>query len=279
MTLVLTEPLAQQSPRKLSVLNTLSGVWLAVVGIAALTPGLISGVDPEVLHPERVLLPPGEGGLLGTDQYGRGVYDLLIHGARTAVTIGVAATALAVLVGGLIGLLAGYSGGLIDAVVGRCLDLMLSLPGVLLALVITAAAGASVGVLIISVATVFVAGFARLMRSQVLATRDRLYVEAARSVGLSHLRILTRHVLPNAFAPVVVLATIAVGEAILVAASLSFLGLGPKLAVPDWGQLLASGQPYIQQSWWVSTFPGIALSLTVVAVSLLGDRLRDQIDG
>ncbi|WP_159501721.1 ABC transporter permease [Microbacterium sp. 18062] len=260
------------------VLVGLSGAWLLVLAVAALAPGLLAPGDPETLHPTRVLQPPGPDAPLGTEQYGRSVYLLLVHGARTALTIGVAATLLAVVAGSLVGLVAGYVGGIVDALIGRVLDVMMALPGVLLALVITAAAGPSVGVLILSVATAFMAGFARVMRGQVISTRSRLFIEAARATGIGPGRILFRHVLPNASAPVVALATIAVGEAILVAAALSFLGLGPRMDVPDWGQLLASGQAFLRQSWWVSTFAGVMISLTVIAIGLAGDWLRDRAD-
>lgn len=223
------------------VLVSLSVGWLALILFAAFVPGLLAPGDPTALHPTEVLRPPGDGALLGTEQFGRSVYLILVHGARTAIVIGVAATALAVVIGCLIGLIAGYAGGIVDSVIGRILDVMLALPGVLLALVITAAAGPSVEVLIISVAVASIAGFARIMRGEVLSTSNRLFIEAAKATGLRPTRILFRHVLPNAFTPIAALATIAVGEAILVAAALSFLGLGPRLDVPDWGQLLSSG--------------------------------------
>jgi len=261
-----------------NTLAVVSAVWLAITVVALLVPGLIGPGDPTALRPALVFQPPSLENPLGTEQYGRSVYLLLVHGARSAMTVGIAATAIAVIAGSLIGLVAGYLGGWVDAVIGRMLDVLMSIPGVLLALLVTASAGSSLTALIVSVGIAFVAGFARVMRAQVLATRERVYVDAARSVGFSGARILFRHVLPNAFAPVLGLATVAVGEAILVASALSFLGLGPRLDVPDWGQLLASGQPFLVQAWWVSTFAGITISTTVVAVSLLGDWLRDRVE-
>lgn len=261
-----------------NVLAVVSGAWLAIMLVALAVPGLLAPGDPTELHPSQVFQPPNAENPLGTEQYGRSVLLLLVHGARSAMAVGLAATAIALLLGSLIGLVAGYAGGWVDAVIGRLLDVLMSIPGVLLALLVTAAAGSSLQALILSVGIAFVAGFARVMRGQVLATRQNLYVDAARSVGLGGARILFRHVLPNAFAPVLGLATVAVGEAILVASALSFLGLGPRLAVPDWGQLLAAGQPFLVQAWWVSTFAGIVISITVVAVSLLGDWVRDRVD-
>lgn len=261
-----------------TIVVAVAGLWVVLVVLAAVAPELLTHVNPDSLHPTRVLHAPSSAALLGTEQYGRSVYTLLVYGAHTALLIGVAATAFAVVAGGVIGLLAGYLGGWVDTLIGRLLDIMMSLPGVLLALVITASAGASVGILILSVGVALVAVFARIMRGTVMSVRSRLYVEAARSIGYGQWRILLRHVLPNSFAPIVVLATISVGDAIVLAASLSYLGLGPKLDVPDWGQLLASGQAYLQQSWWITTFSGFAIALTVVSISLLGDWLRDRIE-
>ncbi|MCU1406229.1 MAG: binding-protein-dependent transport system inner rane component [Glaciihabitans sp.] len=261
-----------------NTLAILSAAWLALTVVALIVPDLLAPGDPTKLRPTMVLQPPSAENLLGTEQYGRSVYLLLIHGARTAMLVGFASTAIALVIGSLIGLLAGYFGGWVDAVIGRLLDILMSIPGVLLALLVTASAGSSLTSLIFSVGIAFVAGFARVMRGQVLTTRERVYVDAARSVGFSGPRILFRHVLPNAFAPVLGLATVAVGEAILVASALSFLGLGPLLDVPDWGQMLAAGQPFLLQAWWVSTFAGITISVTVVAVSLLGDWLKERFD-
>lgn len=259
---------------------TLGGAvsWMVLVLLAALLPGTVSPDDPTVLSPTRALQPPGGVTALGTDQYGRSILTLLIYGARTAVTIGLCATALALTLGGMLGLVAGYAGRWLDMAVGRVMDVFMSFPGILLALMITAALGRTTTNLIIAVGVASVPAFYRLMRGQVLAVSSRLYVEAARSAGFRPSRIVFRHVLPNALAPVIVLATVEVGTSIVLGASLSFLGLGPRRDVPDWGQLLAQGQPYLDNAWWVSTLPGIALTLTVIAVSLLGDWLRDHLD-
>ena len=261
-----------------NVLASVSALWLLATLVALVAPDLLAPGDPTALHPTQVFQPPSAENPLGTEQYGRSVWLLLVHGARSAIAVGLAATGIALVIGCLIGLVAGYAGGWVDVVIGRLLDVLMSIPGVLLALLVTAAAGSSLGALVVSVGVAFVAGFARVMRGQVLATKERVYIDAARSVGLSGPRILFRHVLPNAFAPILGLATVAVGEAILVASALSFLGLGPRLDVPDWGQLLASGQPFLVQAWWVSTFAGVVISVTVVAVSLLGDWLRDRVE-
>lgn len=267
--------------RTFSVNNVTLGVslaWMALILVAAAVPGLLTGDDPTALAPSRALQGPGEGTLLGTDLYGRSVLTLLLHGARSAMIIGLFATLFGVLVGGLLGLVAGYFGGWTDMVIGRLVDVLMCFPGVLLALVIASALGATTTNLILAVGIATVPAFCRVMRGQVMSVRNRLFVEAARSNGFRQSRIVFRHILPNSLAPIVVMATVSVGTAIVVAASLSFLGLGPRTDIPDWGQLLAVGQPYLSGAWWISTFPGITLTVTVIAVSLAGDWLRDRLD-
>lgn len=259
------------------VITGLAVVWMLVVLFAAVFPGAIAPEDPTQVIASRALQPPGET-LWGTDQYGRSIAVLIVHGTQSSIVIGLAATAIAVLIGGTLGLVGGYLGGVSDMIIGRIIDTLMCFPGVLLALVIATALGPTTANLILAVGIGSLPGFARVMRGQVLSIRSRLYVEAAHSVGFSRWRILGRHVLPNSIAPIVVLATVSVGTAIVVAASLSFLGLGPKSAIPDWGQLLAGGQPYLSSAWWISTFPGLAITLTVISISLLGDWLRDSLD-
>lgn len=254
-------------------------VWLAVVLLAAIAPGVFSSGDPTALDPAQALRAPGvDGFLLGSDHYGRDIVTLLAYGARMAVIIGLTATALGFAVGTLLGLVAGYAGGAVDMVIGRFIDMLMCFPGVLLAMIIAAGLGASTNNLIIAVGIAAVPGFARVMRGQAMTVRSRLFIEAADSVGFSPWRILWRHLLPNSLAPSVVMATVTVGTSIVAAASLSFLGLGVRSDIPDWGQLLALGQPYLSSAWWITTFPGIVLTLTVIAVSLAGDWLRDRFD-
>lgn len=154
----------------------------------------------------------------------------------------------------------------------------MAFPGVLMALIIAAALGPTTTNLVLAVGIAAIPQFARVMRSQTMAVRGRLYVEAARATGLSQGRIILRHILPNAIAPIVVLATLTIGVAIVLAASLSFLGLGPHKDIPDWGQLLAMGQPYLSSAWWMSTFAGLAVTITVISISVLGDSLSDKFE-
>lgn len=275
-----TRPVATRRRRGLSVNGAVTWVaaaWILVVVIAGLVPGLLVSGDPAEAQADRVLQAPGET-MLGADQYGRSVLALLVHGARSAVLIGLGATTLALLVGTTLGLFAGYAGGWLDMVIGRLVDVLMSFPGVLLALVIAAALGPTTTNLVIAVGIAAVPQFARVMRSQTMTVRDRLYVEAARASGYSQPRIILRHILPNAIGPIVVLATLTIGVAIVLAASLSFLGLGPHQDLPDWGQLLAQGQPYLESAWWMSTFSGLAITLTVICLSVLGDALSDKFE-
>ncbi|MGO3147712.1 MAG: ABC transporter permease [Leucobacter sp.] len=272
---------AKARKRKVSgelVVSLVALGWVAIVLIVAFLPNVFANDDPTELHPARALQGPGVETLLGTDQYGRSLYTLLVHGASQSVIIGLLATALAVVVGGVIGLWGGYAGGVTDMILGRIIDTLMCFPGVLLALLIATALGPSIPNLIIAVGVGTIPSFSRVMRGQVISVRSRLFIEAANALGFGQLRIIFKHVLPNALAPIVVLATISIGTAIVAAASLSFLGLGPKTSVPDWGQLLASGQPYLSSASWISMWPGIAITLTVLAISLLGDWLRDRLD-
>jgi peptide/nickel transport system permease protein len=178
----------------------------------------------------------------------------------------------------LIGLLAGYYGRWLDAVLMRCIDILLAFPGMLLVLVIMAALGPGLVSQILAVGVASIPIFTRVVRGCVLGARRDLYVEAARVVGAGDVRILVRHVLPNVLAPVIVVATLGLGTAIVVTAALSFLGLGSQPPTPEWGRMLSEGRVYLRDQWWIATFPGLAIMLTVLGVNLLGDALRDRLD-
>lgn len=260
-----------------SAVTLVAGAWVLLLLVAAVAPGLLASGDPTRLRPSLVLMPPGEG-FFGTDQYGRDLYTLVVHGTRSALLIGVCSTLLGTVIGSTIGLVAGYAGGWVDMLVGRLLDVLMAFPGILTALLIAASLGPTTQNLVLAVGLALVPVFARVARGQVMVIRSRLFVEAARSNGFSTARILARHVLPNSLAPVVVLSTINVGTSIVLAASLSFLGLGPRSEVPDWGQVLSTGQPYMATAWWITTIAGLVLTLSVIAISLLGDSLRDRLE-
>ena len=215
---------------------------------------------------------------LGTDMLGRDVLSRVIYGSRISISIGLIAVLLGGIPGVILGLLAGYFGGWVDTIISRFVDALLAFPSILLALVVIAALGASIQNMMIAVGIATLPDYARLVRGTVLSIKSQPYVEAARLVGNSHLRIMARHILINANAPIVVLATLQVGSAILIGAGLSFLGLGAQPPTPEWGLMSAEGRQMLQRAWWISTFPGIAILSVVIACNLVGDGLRSALD-
>lgn len=293
MALVNADPLTEQmspsdlvmveggggGPKRVLVYGSVG--FLALMVLVAIIPGVFAPSNPLTLHPSAVLRGPGVSsiaGLLGTDEYGRSILSTLVYGARPALVVGVVCAGAGGLIGSVMGIVAGYFGGATDQGIMRLNDILMCFPGLLLALLVSAALGPSLRNEIIAVAIAAVPTFARVARGETLTVRGKLYVDAAIVGGLSRRRILLRHVLPNVITPLIVVATITVGYSIVLAASLSFLGLGPAGGIPDWGRLLAGGETYISTAWWISTFPGIAITLVVVATNLLGDELRDRLD-
>jgi peptide/nickel transport system permease protein len=254
---------------------------LAILVLVLLLAGLASVIapfDPIRIDPAHALYSPGLPYLFGTDQYGRDVFSRVVFGSRVSLMVGPIAVGIALVPGIAIGLLAGYYGGWADGLLMRLVDVMLAFPGILLALGIVAVLGPSLSSLMVAVGISSIPTYARLTRGSVLATRQNLYVEAARVVGASDGAILLRHILPNIVAPIIVVATLGVGSAILVAATLSFLGLGSQPPTPEWGRMLSEGRQYLREQWWIATFPGLAIMLTVLALNMLGDGLRDALD-
>jgi peptide/nickel transport system permease protein len=248
---------------------------LAVMAVGA--PGLASR-DPIRTAPREALQPPGARYLLGTDQFGRDVASRVLHGARLSLTVGLIAVGIAVALGVPIGLVSGFYGGPLDAVAMRVMDVLLAFPGILLALAIVGVLSPGLGNVMIAVGLAAVPTYARLTRASVLSARELLYVEAARAMGGRDRFILARYILPNVVAPLIVTSTLGLGTAILSAAALSFLGLGSPPPTPEWGRMLSEGRDYLREAWWISTFPGLAIMLTVLAMNLLGDGLRDVLD-
>lgn len=260
-----------------------AAILAVLAGLAVIVP-LVSTADPTATSlPDRLLppvwMPRGTAGhFLGTDGLGRDILLRIVYGGRISLTVGFGAALIAAALGVPLGLCSGYFGGATDAVIMRLVDIQLGFPSILL--YISALAVVKPGLLNM-VAILGIAGWvihARVIRAQVLAQRRMEYVEAARALGASHPRVLRRHVLPNVLPPVVVLATYSVAVFIITASSLSFLGLGLPPSTPDWGQMIATSMEYIRRAWWPSTFAGLALSLTVFGVSVLGDWLRDYLD-
>lgn len=257
---------------------------LAVFVLAAVLGPLLLGYDGTRVYNESRLLPPGslrsDGQLmlLGTDQVGRDVAAQLLQGARVSLIVGVATLLLAGLIGTTVGIVSGYYGGVIDAIFMRIADIQLAFPSILLAILISAVLGPSVANVIIVLAISRWVTFARVARSATLAVKDREYVQAGRLVGAGDVSLLLRYILPSALSSLVVVATVEFGLVIISEASLSFLGLGTTDAMPSWGLIIANGRDYIPNAWWISTFPGIALAIVMVAIGVLGDRLRDRLD-
>jgi peptide/nickel transport system permease protein len=251
---------------------------LGLLALLALGAPWWSPRDPIRTAAREALLPPGPGHLLGTDQYGRDVASRVVYGARISLTVGLVSVSIAVGLGAPLGLVSGFYGGRLDALAMRVMDVLLAFPGILLALAIVSVLTPGLTNVMIAVGLAAVPAYARLMRATALSARELLYVEAARAMGGRDLLILTRYVLPNVVAPLIVTATLGLGTAILSAAALSFLGLGSQPPAPEWGRMLSEGRDYLREAWWISTFPGLCIMLTVLAMNLLGDGLRDVLD-
>jgi peptide/nickel transport system permease protein len=253
-------------------------VILAILVVVSLAAPLLAPFDP-IKVTDNALFSPGSPYFLGTDQYGRDILSRLIFGARISLTIGLISVGIATTFGVTIGLLAGYYSGWIDALLMYVINVMLAVPGILLALAIVTIRGKpSLTNLMIAVGISGIPTYARLVRGSVYAAKENVYVDAARVTGAPTRIILVRHILPNVIAPVIVAATLGTGTAILAAASLSFLGLGSQPPSPEWGRMLSEGRSYLRDQWWISTVPGLAIMLTVLAMNLLGDGLRDALD-
>jgi peptide/nickel transport system permease protein len=257
---------------------------VALMILAAILSPLLAPYDPELQSLGARLLPPfsyaPEGGLhlLGTDQLGRDMLSRLIYGARVSLVVGVSASLIAGTLGVLLGLVAGYFGGRTDDVIMRLSDVQLALPYILVAMAILAIVGNSLANITVVLAGTQWVTYARVVRSSVLSVKEQEYVLAARTLALSNTRIIARYILPNVFAPVIVIATFSVAQTIIAEAGLSFLGLGVPPSIPSWGGMLADGRTYLAVAWWLVTIPGLAISLTVIGVNLFGDWLRDYLD-
>ncbi len=260
-------------------LGAAGGAIMLVMALTALFADLLSTYDPIATDAANTLARPSAAHWLGSDHLGRDIYSRIVHGARVSLIVGGFSTLLGSVLGGVIGLLSAYFGGKIDLISQRVLDILQGLPLLVLALVMSAALGPSLHNVIIAISIPIIPRAARVIRSSVLSIREMQYVEAARGLGVGHLRLAFRHIMPNTIGPFIVLTTAQLGSAILVEAALSFLGLGVPEPYPSWGRMLSvSAAEYAQKAPWLVLFPGIAISLAVFGSNLLGDALRDVLD-
>ncbi|WP_229403349.1 ABC transporter permease [Micromonospora okii] len=256
-----------------------AGAYLVLLVVAAASPAALAPADPLAADPLAVLSPPGAGHWFGTDHLGRDVLTRVVHGAGHSLTIGVAATAIAVTGGVLLGLLAGLTHRVADEALSRTLDALSAFPMLLLALLFIAIAGPGTASLIGAIGIATLPHHARVVRGQTLLVRRSGFVEQAVTFGQSRPRLVLRHVLPNVVGPVPVLAVIGLGEAVLAAAGLSFLGMGPQPPSPEWGAMLSEGRNYLQVAWWISILPGLAVTATVVSLTVVGRHWQARFDG
>ncbi|MBS3948727.1 MAG: ABC transporter permease [Dethiobacter sp.] len=251
---------------------------IALLTMAAVFAPWLAPYSPTAQNLPQRLQPPGPTHLLGTDDFGRDILSRIIHGARASLLVGFFSVGAALVGGGFLGMLAGYYGARLDNLIMRVMDVILALPTILLAMVIVTALGPGLFNVMIAVSVSLIPNYARVVRAAVLTVREQDFIEAARASGASDLRIMYRHILPNSFDPLIVQGALGVAEAILAAASLSFIGLGAQPPTPEWGSMLSSGRAFLRDAPHVATFPGLAIMLTALALNLFGDGLRDALD-
>jgi peptide/nickel transport system permease protein len=251
---------------------------IIVLVLCAIFAPQISPHDPTMMGAGGSLEPPSLAHPFGTDKFGRDLFSRVIAGSRLTLFIGCLAVAISCTIGSLLGLISGYAGGKIDSVIMRAVDVMFSFPDILIALSVVALLGPSLRNAVVAVGISAIPWYARVVRGTVMVEGKKQYFEAAESLGAGHSRLVSRHILPNALPPILVLATLGFSTAILSAAALSFLGLGAQPPEPEWGLELALGRDLMRQAWWIMTFPGLAIAITVLGFNLLGDGLREALD-
>ncbi len=260
---------------KLALAGT--GIILILFAVAVLAP-LIAPCNPDLIDTGNILASPTAAHMLGTDELGRDVLSRMIWSSRISLMVGFVAVGIASLIGVIIGAVSGYYGGWVDTVLMRFVDILLCFPTIFLILAVIAVLGPSIWNIMIIIGLTSWMGVSRLVRAEFLTLKERDFVMASRAVGASDLRIIFRHVLPNAMAPVMVSAVLGVGGAILIESSLSFLGLGVQPPTPSWGNMLTSGKDNIEIAWWLSMFPGLAILVTILGYNLLGEGLQDALN-
>jgi len=271
------------------ILYTLSRSPLSVIGffcvsvfliIALIGPMIITypGDIKGAIHMDQKLRPPSSNHPFGTDEVGRDIYSRVIMGTRLSFQIGLIIIFIAMGIGVPLGIIAGYVGGWLNEIIMRVTDIFLSIPGLLLALAIVGALGPGIKNAMLALSIVWWPGYVRLVQGKTLSLREESYVEAAKSIGASKLRVIFSHILPNCTSPIIVKASMDMGMAILFAANLGFIGVGAQPPIPEWGTMISTGRNYLPDHWWMATFPGMAILITVLGFNLLGDGLRDILD-
>jgi peptide/nickel transport system permease protein len=269
--------LREMMPRKL--LGVVSGFMITLLVLTAILAPVLAPYDPLAARPKRRLAAPSWEHLFGTDDIGRDVMSRIIYGARISLWVGLLAVGIGTCAGTVIGLLSGYWEGWLDLMLQRVMDALMAIPGLILALAIVSVLTPSTTNAMLAIAMVIIPGNSRIVRGAVLSTKQNPYVEAARALGCPHLRVIASHILPNVTAPILIITSIWLGNAILIEASLSFLGLGPQPPTPSWGLMLSStGRAFMEQAPWLAIFPGLAIVLAVLSFNLFGDTLRDVWD-
>lgn len=261
--------------------NKLAMVGLGVIillVICAVAAPLIAPYDPSEQDLTNTLQMPSLKHPLGTDNYGRDILSRIIYGGRVSLVVAVLSVCIGLILGGLLGSTAAFFGGVYENVVMRCMDILLAIPPFLLAISISASIGSGIVNTAIAIGIATCPSFARVIRASVLSLKQEEYIEAAALCGLNRFKIITKHLIPNSMAPIIVQATLRIGDAILSIASLSFIGLGVQPPTPEWGSMLNAGREFIRSFWPICTFPGIAIVITMVAFNVLGDGLRDALD-
>lgn len=256
---------------------TVGVVILLLIVVAALFAPLVAPYDPNAQE-FGFMIPPSADHLMGTDDLGRDLFSRIVYGARISLLVGVITVTIATVVGVALGLLAGYYGGWADQVIMRYIDLQWAFPNFIIAVYLVAVFGTGLANVIVAITLAFLDDFARIVRGAVLSLRTQDFVVGARAIGAPSRRIMARHILPNAIAPVIVQATVSISAAILAEAGLSFLGLGVRPSTPTWGLILADARSFISRGWWLAVFPGLAITVTVLSINFVGDALRDMFD-
>jgi peptide/nickel transport system permease protein len=257
----------------------LAVAFLALVAVAVAVPGILAPFDPDAPDPARAFAAPDLAHLFGTDQSGRDLFSRVVHGARQSVLVGVAAALIGVGGGGALGLLAALGGRFTDSVVSRVVEVLFAFPALLLALLFVTILGTGIGPAAVAVGIGTAPGYARMVRATAQQVAGSGYVEAARALGWSSARVTVRTIVPNVVRPLLVLGTLGIGQAVVWASSLSFLGLGAQPPAAEWGTMLADGRSYVQIAWWIAVFPGLAITLTAVSTTVVGRALQRRLDG